>query len=172
MSDLLAPNDCLYFFSVIYKQNDWEIEQVISLINERINCPHRYYPEFNPSLDYYSKEMGASDSLVRVLLFNFTAASKEDFIEHKIWADQVEKKYMNNHQQRSLNIDVGLLAQEQMLLATGKPYSHRVYLGKGVYADLNYIFANKSYQSLAWTYPDYAHPEKVKFFNWLRQGLF
>ena len=40
--------------------------------------------------------------------------------------------------------------------ATGKPAAHRVYLGRGVWADLTLIFRFGRFETLAWTYPDYA----------------
>ncbi len=60
------------------------------------------------------------------------------------------------------------MAKEQVLLATGKPYSHRIYLSDGVFAELVYYFKEKSFHKVSWTYPDYQHEEKIKFFNSIR----
>ena len=44
----------------------------------------------------------------------------------------------------------------KLVLATTKNYSHRIYLGDGIYAEVTLIYRNKGYVALPWTYPDYA----------------
>jgi hypothetical protein len=44
----------------------------------------------------------------------------------------------------------------RFVLATGKNYSHRIYIGKGIYADLTLIYTKGGFTTLPWTYPDYA----------------
>ena len=41
---------------------------------------------------------------------------------------------------------------DDLVLATGKNYTHRIYLSKGIYADLTLVFHQGSFQTLAWTY--------------------
>ena len=171
MSNLIEPSEVLLFTSVIFNKSHLDFTAVKNILDQQFGVTDSFHPEFNPSLEYYSKEMGPQENLQRVLFYNFNRYARSSFVEFKIWADQIERQNSLSHR-RIINIDIGLLAQEQMLLATGKPYAHRIYLSDGVYADLNYTFANKSYQTLPWTYPDYAHDEKINFFNWLRQGLF
>jgi hypothetical protein len=69
---------------------------------------------------------------------------------------------------RRVNIDPGLLTAERLVLATGKNYSHRIYLGQGVFADLTLLFYRGSYHPLPWTYPDYRDPLSLQIFNRLR----
>jgi len=66
---------------------------------------------------------------------------------------------------RTVNIDPGYLIAERLVLASGKNNTHRIYLGKSIYADLTLIYHDKDYRPLAWTYPDYAEP---KIRGWLR----
>lgn len=171
MSDLLDPTPCLLFTSVLFNKSKIYPEKVKDIIQKYFGACDEFHPQYNPSLDYYSKEMGDKEDLIRIFFFNHTKYERDEFIMAKIWADKLEKDTAE-YDKRIINIDVGLLTKEQMVLATGKAYSHRIYLSHGVYADLNYTYANDSYQKLTWTYPDYAHEEKLKFFNWLRQGLF
>jgi hypothetical protein len=56
---------------------------------------------------------------------------------------------------RRVNIDPGYLLLERFVLATGKNYSHRIYLGRGIYADLTLIYRQGAFRALPWTYPDY-----------------
>ncbi|MCK4827091.1 DUF4416 family protein, partial [bacterium] len=50
----------------------------------------------------------------------------------------------------------------------GKNYVHRIYLSKGIYADLTLVYKRKSFVPLEWTYPDYAEPETIGLFNGVR----
>ena len=64
---------------------------------------------------------------------------------------------------RQVNIDPGFLLMERLVLATGKNFAHRIYIGKCIYADLTLIYQKNGYQPLPWTYPDYAH-ESIRNF--------
>jgi len=66
---------------------------------------------------------------------------------------------------RTVNIDSGYIALEHVILATTKGYAHRVYLGKGIHADLTLMFNSGSYRALEWTYPDYAEEQTIALFN-------
>jgi hypothetical protein len=46
---------------------------------------------------------------------------------------------------------------------------HRVYLSKGIYADLTLIFQKGSFRPIKWTYPDYADPKIIEFFDGVRE---
>jgi hypothetical protein len=52
---------------------------------------------------------------------------------------------------------------ERFVLATGKNFSHRIYLGQGIYADLTLIYRHGEFQALPWTYPDYADQPLRRF---------
>jgi hypothetical protein len=62
-----------------------------------------------------------------------------------------------------VNIDPGYLVHERFVLATGKNFTHRIHLAEGIYADLTLIYTKGAFQTLPWTYPDYAD-EKMLFF--------
>ncbi len=70
---------------------------------------------------------------------------------------------------RKVNIDPGYLAAAKFVLATGKDYSHRIYLRQGIYGDLTLIFKRGSFQPLSWTYPDYGSPPLLDLINLLRR---
>ncbi len=161
MSELKKPQKCFFFYSVIYKETDWDLLKITNLLAEKHSIePEVFYPDFNPSLKYYSKEMG--DSLKRVFLSYREPMNRDDFVFFKVWVTALEDQF--SKEGRTINIDLGMLSLENMILATGKPYAHRPYLGQGVYADLNYIFKAKETEFLSWTYPDYQDPKKTEWF--------
>jgi hypothetical protein len=70
---------------------------------------------------------------------------------------------------RRINIDPGYINRCHLILATGKPYSHRPYLRDWIYADVTLVYHDGSYHSLEWTYPDYAGPELKELLNRIRE---
>lgn len=102
---------------------------------------------------YYEKEMGAP-LFRRVFAFR-KLIQQSDLAGIKLSTNQIERKYSLDGDRR-VNIDPGYLLAERFVLASGKNYSHRIYLVDGIYADLTLIYHNGGFQQLPWTYPDYA----------------
>ena len=102
--------------------------------------------------DYYEPEMG-KPLFRRVLAFERLIEQK-DLVNIKIETNHLEQQHLQNRN-RLVNIDPGYLLPERFVLATAKNYTHRIYIGKGIYADLTLIYSNGSFQALPWTYPDY-----------------
>ncbi len=166
MSVLQAPTLVKYFYSILYNQEHISLEKIKEILAEEHDGElFVFTPEFNPLTEYYSKEMG--QNLKRVIFYQKQLEERDLLVPRKIWATKVEQKNSKDNK-RLVNIDVGYVAKEQVLLATGKPYSHRIYLGEGVFAELVYFFKEKTFKSVPWTYPDYQHEEKVQFFNSVR----
>lgn len=103
--------------------------------------------------DYYSKEMGGP--LYRTFLSFKPLLQRGRLVEAKLFSNTVENRLAKSDGSRRINVDPGYLTDGQLILATGKNYSHRVYLGEGIFADLTLIYKEGRYQPLPWTYPDY-----------------
>jgi hypothetical protein len=115
---------------------------------------------------YYASEMG-TELFRRFVAFRDLIA-RERLPSIKLQTNELEKKFSRAGGGRRVNIDPGYLTPENLILATGKNYSHRVYLNEGIYADLTLIFQDGSYQPLPWTYPDYRSGEIVTLMNTVR----
>jgi len=127
-----------------------------------------FHHPFCSMTEYYSKEMG--NPLNRFYLIGLETFPREVILEGKLKAQEEEKKF-KIEDARTVNIDFGVLSLENVVLATNKPFAHRLYLTDGVYMDLTYIFQDKTFNKLPWTYPDYAHSEILNFFNLAREVL-
>ena len=103
--------------------------------------------------DYYAKEFGGS--LIRRLASFARLIRPESLPDVKNDSNALEASLVQAGRRR-INIDPGYLATAHLILATGKGFSHRPYLRDGIYADLTLIYQGKSFQTLPWTYPDYA----------------
>ncbi len=60
---------------------------------------------------------------------------------------------------RSVNLDPGFINEHQVILASTKKRAHRIYVGRGIYADLMLLYQHDQFVTLPWTYPDYAEME-------------
>jgi len=169
MSTLVDAKATFLFASVLFHQDLTE-EFCIELLKIKFGNGVIFRNQYFPMKNYYSKEMGDSELLSRFLFLVPSRYDRRNIVEDKIWADAIEQKY-SNAGKRKINIDVGFQSLEQIVLATGKQFTHRIYLDRGVYLDLNLIYEGDSYKSLTWTYPDYAHHEFIQFFNWTRSLL-
>ena len=114
---------------------------------------------------YYEEEMGKG--LLRVFAAYKRLIPRETIRDVKIFTNEVEKVFSYDGG-RTINIDPGYIAEEHLILATGKGFSHRPYLGRGVYADLTLMYVNDEWKPLDWTYPDYRKPGTMKLFKKLR----
>jgi len=111
---------------------------------------------------YYESEMGAP--LFRRMLAYKNLIEQMDLVRIKNITNDIELKYSKNGK-RSANIDPGYMLCERFVLATGKNYTHRIYIGDGIYADLTLIYQKSGFKKLPWTYPDY-YDEKM--FSYLK----
>jgi len=109
---------------------------------------------------YYEPEMGAP--LFRRLLVFKPLIAQEELPDIKCRTNRLELAYCDGERRR-INIDPGYLLLERFVLATGKNFSHRIYIGKSIYADLTLTYSKGGFQTLPWTYPDYASPEIRQF---------
>jgi hypothetical protein len=96
----------------------------------------------------------------------------EFLVDAKLWAQEIEQSFLSENGARQVNVDPGYLAAERFVLATGKNFVHRIALTKGVYADLTLIYSGRSFQSLPWTYPDYAGKDIQGFLGQVRKKYF
>jgi len=118
---------------------------------------------------YYNQEMG--DELKRQWCAFGNLVMPDSLIELKHMTNTLEKKYLNRQGGRSVNIDPGMVSLGNLILASTKNYSHRVYLGQGIYAEVTLIFRQKQFVPLDWTYPDYREETALEFFAAARDIL-
>ena len=115
---------------------------------------------------YYEPEMGSP--LYRRMLAFETLVQQSELSQAKRITNQIEKQYTDNGK-RGVNIDPGYLLLERFVLATGKNFAHRIYIGKKIYADLTLVFRKGRFESLPWSFPDYAGDRIQTFLTRVRE---
>jgi hypothetical protein len=121
--------------------------------------------------DYYVKEMGPN--LKRCFLGFINPVSPDNLAEIKLTTNQIEiqkGRIAGERVYRVVNIDPGILSLSNVILATTKSRAHRIYLSKGIYAEITLIYSRTlGWQHLDWTYPDYRTPITFEFFSEMRE---
>ncbi len=72
---------------------------------------------------------------------------------------------------RPINLDPGLIEPSKLVLATTKNFSHRIYIGKKMYAEVTLVFDKGAWRPLPYTYPDYRQQSYGAFFSQVREKL-
>ncbi|MBW2149021.1 MAG: DUF4416 family protein [Deltaproteobacteria bacterium] len=115
---------------------------------------------------YYCAEMGGG--IHRRFIAFQTLVKRDRLAEIKLCTNRLEEAFRLPGRGRRINIDPGFITLDNLVLATGKNFTHRIYLGSGIYADLTLIYRKGSFRPLPWTYPDYAESSVVHMFNEIR----
>lgn len=115
--------------------------------------------------DYYRPEMGGP--LSRRMLAFARLIDPASLAAVKLATNAIEARRASDGR-RSVNIDPGYLVHERFVLATGKNFTHRIYLQQGIYADLTLMYQKGGFRALPWTYPDYAAADMTSFLQRVR----
>ena len=117
---------------------------------------------------YYEREMGTG--LVKQFLGFGPLVYPEDLAEIKRASNDLESGLTRSDGMpgRGLNIDPGYVNGGQLVLATTKNYSHRIYIGKGIFAEVTLLYTRGEFTPLPWTYRDYSTEAALAFFTRVR----
>lgn len=115
--------------------------------------------------DYYREEMG--DRLKRKILSFNKLRSPDNIHSIKVKTNRLEKAF-SSAGKRNINIDPGYMDLGKLVLFSTKDYSHRVYLGGGIFGEVTLFYKDKTFNGWPWTYPDYGSSRYIMIFNSIR----
>jgi hypothetical protein len=118
--------------------------------------------------DYYNPEMG--DNLNRFWISFKKLITSADISGIKIFTNSTEDNFAVNNKRR-VNIDPGYITPANVILATTKDYSHRIYLSGGIYGEVTAIYKKAEVVKLPWSYPDYFSNPATEFLLKARKNL-
>lgn len=161
------------FFTAVLAANETCLNTARALIEQtwgEIEVASKIYP-FNYT-DYYVDEMGAQ--ILRAFFAFRTPFMRDDLPTRKLQSNAMEKaltEKLNCGLPRPVNIDPGYLALEKLVLASCKDFSHRLYLGQGVFGEITLFYRKGVFEKLPWSFPDYASGDYDEFFLTLRKKI-
>lgn len=168
MSHPKEPDPVLFFVALITKELPLaeKIKEDLSSVLGKVMLSSEPF-NFSQFTTYYEKEMGGD--LKKLFHFFEILKNPEFLVELKHLCYQLEQKHSLPSGNRRINIDPGYISLSKVVLSTFKDFSHRIYLGKGVFGEVTLIFKNKTYTELSWTYPDYRQKGVIELFNRARE---
>ena len=119
--------------------------------------------------DYYQPEMGPA--LKRKFMSFSGLVAPEILPQAKLRTIELEEavRRETGATGRPVNIDPGYLTASALVMATAKDFSHRIPLGRGIYAHLEFLFTKTGVKTLDWTYPDFRRGPCQEFFRTVRE---
>lgn len=124
--------------------------------------------DFNMT-DYYTAEMGED---LRKIFYCFKNPIEPGILpDIKLKTNEIELRFARGDKEnplRTVNIDPGYITLSKLVLASTKDYSHRIFIGKGIYAETTLRFLRGSFVPIDTTYPDYRTPLAIDFFKKVR----
>lgn len=154
MASVTLPSPVMLFSSVIYSEEESAVAALAAL-SERYGQLEYCSPAIVfDHTTYYEAEMGPN--LKRRMIAFEQLVGRAGLPQIKLYTNAIEKRLSDESGKRRVNLDPGFVTLEQVVLATTKPYSHRIYLTEGIWAELCLTYHDQTYHALAWTYPDYA----------------
>jgi hypothetical protein len=118
--------------------------------------------------NYYEEEMGPG--LVRSIL-GFTGPHPADIlVGAKLACIELEKGSAIEGK-RTINLDVGYLDHNKIVLASTKGTGQKLYLDSGIYADYVARYAHGAYNPFDWSFPDFKDGRYNQEFATLRSSL-
>lgn len=156
-----------YIIAVLFS-NESTLQHVLPMLEQRwgkIDYQSQSYP-FDQT-DYYREEMG--DHLQRVLIAFEQLRSPEELVAAKLWCNELEVSLSVTplpsegeglgvrglQPKRTINLDIGYLDHNKIVLASVKGLGQKIYLSQGIYADLIARYGHGRYQPFEWTFPDF-----------------
>lgn len=123
---------------------------------------------FDEFTDYYEEEMGKN---LKKFLVSFKPLFEEENLNLlKLKTNEMEEIIQKTFDKRVVNLDPGILSHSKFVLLSTKNYYHRIYVGKGIYAEVTLFYRNKNYCPLDWTYPDYKSELVLDFIKRQREN--
>ena len=121
---------------------------------------------------YYEPTMGAG---LRKQFWAFERLSDPgELADWKIETNAWEAEYtaLSRHAEpRSLNLDPGYITAAKLVLASTKDHAHRIYLQRGIFAEITLFYRHRRWEAHEWTFPDYRRDDYQAFFSRCREYL-
>ena len=121
---------------------------------------------------YYDATMGPQ--MKKVFFVLQRPFDPAQIVDIKLQTNGWEAEYaaaVQTPEPRPLNLDPGYLTLAKLVLASTKDFSHRIYLSRGIYAEVTLQYRNHRWQHHEYTFADYRRADYQEFFGQCREAL-
>lgn len=168
MGKIKIPKPVKLFTAVFTNQTELfdSVKKILEKEFGRIDMESEIFPFENT--DYYEEEMGKN--LKKKFFFFEKLIMPENIVDIKLKTIEIEENFKVEGK-RKINIDPGYIDLSKIVLSSTKDFSHRIYLGKGIYAEVTLFFKKGIFHPFPYTYPDYRTEGYIKVFTMARETL-
>jgi hypothetical protein len=121
---------------------------------------------------YYDATMGPG---LKKVFFTFRRPlDPAELVDIKLLTNRWEEEYAaaaGQDEHRPLNLDPGYLTLGKLVLASTKDFAHRIYLSRGIYAEVTLQYKHHRWQHHEYTFADYRREDYQRFFTECRESL-
>ncbi len=168
MGKIKPPEPALLFIGTLYSDNSI-FNQALTLLEDNFGNILFLSPSINWNYSsYYKDELGWP--IFRQFVFFEDLIDPSTLPEIKIQTNKIEG-ILSFENKRRINLDPGYLTLSKIVLASTKNYAHRIYLGKGIYAEITLIYKGGTYIPHIFTYKDYQEKGYIDIFLNMREKL-
>ncbi len=122
--------------------------------------------------EYYASTMGPN--LHKVFFALQRPFDPADLVDVKLLTNKWEDEYVGlgrHPEPRPLNLDPGYITLGKLILASTKDFAHRIYLNRGIYAEVTLHYKHHRWQHHDCTFADYRRDDYQRFFSLCRERL-
>ncbi|MBF0473638.1 MAG: DUF4416 family protein [Nitrospirae bacterium] len=159
------PERGLLFSGLLYSDT-FVYSQTIPVLKDMFGEIYYESPALSWShSNFYKEELGLP--ILRRFIFFDGIYDPSRLADSKLIANNIEQQFSIDGKRR-INIDPGYMTLAKVVLASTKNYSHRIYLDKGIFAELTLINIKGKFQPLLFTYPDFKETPTLDIFHHVR----
>jgi len=160
-----SPNPVKYFIGILYSQPG-RLEQGLALIEKEfspIDYKSKDYP-FDVT-DYYQAEMGSP--IFRRIISLTELDDPIALSQAKLTTNAIEMQLATDAR-RKVNLDIGYLDYDKVVLASAKYGIHKIYIGSGIYADMALHYEKGRFSPYPWAFLDFRESHYYRDFMEIR----
>jgi hypothetical protein len=170
MGKPVNPKPALLFTGILYSDESYlskAKESLLSIFGDVLLETPSVSWDYS---EYYKEEIGWP--IKRIFIFFKNLINPGDIVNIKLRTNEIEASLAISGK-RNVNIDPGYLTLANVVLATTKGYSHRIYLGKGIYGEISLLYKEKDRTFIPhiFTYADYLDKNCIDMFIKAREFL-
>jgi hypothetical protein len=122
--------------------------------------------------EYYTDEMG--QEIVKKFITVEKLIEPGELAEIKLKTNEMEVKLaemVGGGLSRPVNLDPGYIEPSKLVLASTKNFSHRIYIGKKIWAEVTLIYSKGQWKGFEYTFPDHTEDRYYGFFSKVRDKV-
>ncbi len=122
--------------------------------------------------EYYKAQTG--ENIVRGFITFEKLIDPGDLAAIKIKTNHLEQQLaeeLKTSFPRPVNLDPGIIEPSKLILASTKNFSHRIYIGQNIYAELTLSYSKGKWESYRFTFGDYKETRYHEFLSTARNLL-